>query len=66
VDIFTDENPCTGNEMEITINFVARGSFSDIWVNDDGSGFEAKGSFVDNLNKGELMVDRFRLRCIKP
>jgi hypothetical protein len=105
VDIFTDENPCTGNEMEITINFVARvhlhgdrvvvsvsrtgttsdgyamdhsvesfvvnghvarGSFSDNWVNDDGSRFQAKGSFVDNLNKGELMVDRFRLRCIKP
>ena len=104
-DTFTDVNPCTGDEQEITINLVAsihehgdrqvvhvdrtgttddgyvmdhgvetfvfnghvaRGSFTDNWVDSNGSRFQAKGSFVDNLNKGELMVDRFRLRCIKP
>ena len=104
-EIFTDVNPCTGDEQEVTINnvvsvhehgdrqvvhvdrtgttsdgyvmdhgvltfvfngHVARQTFTDNWVDSNGSRFQAKGSFVDNLNKGELMVDRFRLRCIKP
>ena len=105
MDIFTDVNPCTGEAMEVTINFVARvhlhgdrevvsvartgttddgyvmrhstesfvfnghvvrGSFTDNWVNNDGSKFKAQGTFVVNINQDEQMVDRFRLRCLKP
>lgn len=45
---------------------VALQTFTDNWVDSNGSRFQVQGSFVDNLNQGELMVDRFRQRCIKP
>ena len=45
---------------------VARGTFTDNWVNpDDGSRFQARGAFVFNLNTEKLLVDTFSLRCIK-
>ena len=104
-DTFTDVNPCTGDEQEVTINGVVsvhlhgdrrvvhidrtgttddgyvmdhgvgsfvfnghvdRSTFTDNWVDSNGSRFQAQGSFVYNLNKDELIVDRFRVRCIKP
>ena len=53
--------------LTIVLNgHVARQTFTDNWVDSNGSRFQAQGSFVDNLSQGELMVDRFSLRCIKP
>ena len=102
-DTFPDVNPCSGEEMQVTINFdvsihehsnnlvvlihrtgttdsgftmkkgiesfiansnVERGVFQDQWRHPDGSKFRASGSFVFNINKGELLVDRFDLVCL--
>ena len=100
---FTEINPCSGEEIDITITadervhlghdgkFVGRlsktgttsdgyvmehgrervvfngnnasGSLNDTWRNADGSMFKAQGHFLDK--DGELVVDSFRLRCIK-
>jgi hypothetical protein len=102
-DSFWDVNPCTGEDMYVTLfadvfihehpnNFVVRvvrtgttstgdvmdhgietqvangnveaGRFTDQWRNEDGSKFVVQGVFVFNLNRGEVQVDRFSLRCL--
>ena len=100
---FPDVNPCSGEDMEVTLNFdvsihehsnnfvvlvhttgttdsgftmikgiesfgansnVERAAFQDQWRHPDGSKFRASGSFVFNINKEELLVDRFDLVCV--
>lgn len=100
---FTDVNPCSGVDHEITIDvvlsihehrnnevvhgdrsgttdsgftmiagtesFVANGdvervAFTDQWRHPDGSKFVAQGQFVFSLNRLELLVDNFSLRCL--
>lgn len=102
-ETFTDVNPCTGLNHEITIdvavsihqhqnnevvhgthtgstdtgftmiqgtdsfvanNNVARSTFTDQWRHPDGSKFVAQGQFVFNINKLELLIDNFTLRCL--
>lgn len=98
---FTAENPCTGEEHDVTLTvegrehshgqrFIAhlsrtgttsdgyvmdhgvetvsfngkvfRAAFTDNWSNDDGSRFQASGVFVER--GGEVLVDKFTLRCL--
>lgn len=42
---------------------VARGTLNDVWRNADGSVFQAKGVFV--AKEDGVVVDRFRLRCVR-
>lgn len=42
---------------------VARGNFSDNWKAAGEPSWRVSGTFVDNLNKGELVVDRFEFKC---
>jgi hypothetical protein len=101
---FTDVDPCTGLEMDITVmgtffdhighnnNFVGRigertgftssgyvlvgghdnfrankngvsGTFKDVWRNpDNGDKIQATGRFLEV--KGDVVIDRFDLRCV--
>lgn len=43
---------------------VARGTLNDTWRNAAGSIFKAQGTFV--AKEDGVVVDRFRLRCVKP
>ena len=53
-----------GTESFVFNGNVARAALTDQWRNDDGSKFKAQGTFVFNLRKGELLVDRFSLTCL--
>ena len=43
---------------------VASGTFTDTWRSADGSHFKAQGVFVSK--EDGVVVDRYRLRCVKP
>jgi hypothetical protein len=100
---FSDVNPCTGADHDVTLNLdvrehvhgdrvvahesrtgttsdgyvmengqknfvfngnVARAAFHDTWRDDSGSIFKAQGHFVEKIDG--IVVDDFRLRCVKP
>jgi len=52
-----------GRERIVFNGNNASGSLNDTWRNADGSMFKAQGHFLDK--DGELVVDSFRLRCVK-
>lgn len=45
---------------------VGRFALTDNWTNDDGSRFQARNVVVFNGNKGEVIVSKFTLRCVRP
>jgi hypothetical protein len=53
-----------GTESFVANINVVRGSFTDQWRHPDGSKFVAQGQFVFNINKLELLIDNFTLRCL--
>jgi len=44
---------------------VELGNLNDVWMGEDGSKFQARGSFRFDYLNNELLAERFRLRCIK-
>jgi hypothetical protein len=102
---FPHVNPCTGAEIDVTINSevrehrghqnnfvahisrtgttsdgyvmdhavesfqvnknVARGSFNDIWRNEEGSMWRVSGKFVDK-RIGGLQVENITFECVQP
>ena len=55
----------SGNEtLRRNRNGVEFGNFNDVWTSDDGSKFQARGSFRYDYVNNELLGDSFTLRCI--
>jgi hypothetical protein len=52
------------NETQVRNKGGAHFRFNDVWTNDEGSKFTVKGVFVENANKGEVVVDRFTFNCL--
>ena len=53
-----------GNDMFLENNNVFRFKFKDMWRNDDGRMFRARGVVVINFNTGEVQVEKFAVECV--